>query len=58
MHTLFEDFLNAALAAKDRKLAQRDKRRKSAGWQVGDAADFLNLAEEEAASVESKLRDK
>ena len=26
MTTLFEDFLNAALAAKDRKIAEREKR--------------------------------
>ena len=36
---------------------KRDKRErlKAAGWQVGDASDFLGLTKEEAAFVEMKL---
>ena len=37
------------------KVAKR-KRLEEAGWCVGSAADFLNLSQKEAASVERKLR--
>ncbi len=35
--------------------AMKRKRLKKAGWSVGDAADFLNLAPEEAALVEMRV---
>lgn len=35
--------------------AQKRKRLEAAGWQVGSAADFLQLSAEEAALVETRL---
>lgn len=35
--------------------AKKRKRLEKAGWSVGDAADFLNLAPEEAALVEMRV---
>ena len=35
--------------------AKKRKRLETAGWQVGDAADFLGLSAEEVALVETRL---
>jgi hypothetical protein len=36
--------------------ASRKKRLQASGWVVGTTRDFLNLSEQESASIEIKLR--
>ncbi|MBO6575582.1 MAG: hypothetical protein JJ896_11315 [Rhodothermales bacterium] len=44
--------------ARKNPLAQKAERLRAAGWQVGDASDFLELTPEETRLVESKLSGK